>query len=64
MCIHLNLMIFTKIIRGFISAKQALSGVDMNEETVNMQMFIQYYQANAQILQTATTMFDSLLSIK
>jgi flagellar hook-associated protein 1 len=27
-------------------------------------MFIQYYQANAQILQTATTMFDSLLSIK
>ncbi|WP_277950791.1 MULTISPECIES: flagellar basal body rod C-terminal domain-containing protein, partial [unclassified Enterobacter] len=43
---------------------QALSGVDMNEETVNMQMFIQYYQANAQILQTATTMFDSLLSIK
>nr|WP_265349449.1 flagellar basal body rod C-terminal domain-containing protein [Enterobacter hormaechei] len=45
-------------------AKQALSGVDMNEETVNMQMFIQYYQANAQILQTATTMFDSLLSIK
>lgn len=44
--------------------KQALSGVDMNEETVNMNMFLQYYQANAQILQTATTLFDTLLTIK
>ncbi len=26
MCIHLNLMIFTKIIRGFISTKHALAG--------------------------------------
>lgn len=46
------------------NVKQALSGVDMNEETVNMQMYMQYYQANAQILQTANTLFDSLLSIK
>lgn len=44
--------------------KQALSGVDANEETVNMQMFMQYYQANAQILETANTMFDALLSIR
>ncbi|UVC29969.1 flagellar hook-associated protein FlgK [Pantoea sp. SOD02] len=44
--------------------KQALTGVDMNEETVNMNMFLQYYQANAQILQTATTLFDTLLTIK
>jgi len=44
--------------------KQALSGVDMNEETVNMQMFLQYYQANAQLLQTATSLFDTLLSIR
>lgn len=44
--------------------KQSLTGVDMNEETVNMNMFLQYYQANAQILQTATTLFDTLLTIK
>ena len=44
--------------------KQALSGVDMNEETINMSMFMQYYQANAQMLQTANTLFDSLLAIK
>lgn len=46
------------------NTKQSLSGVDMNEEMVNMQMFMQYYQANSQILQTATTLFDTLLSIK
>lgn len=46
------------------NTKQALSGVDMNEEMVNMQMFMQYYQANSQILQTATTLFDTLLTIK
>lgn len=46
------------------NTKQALSGVDMNEEMVNMQMFMQYYQANSQILQTATTLFDTLLTIR
>ncbi len=46
------------------NTKQSLSGVDMNEEMVNMNMFMQYYQANSQILQTATTLFDTLLSIK
>lgn len=31
MCIHLNLMIFTKIIRGFISAKpEYLIGADVS----------------------------------
>ncbi|MDQ1213489.1 flagellar hook-associated protein FlgK [Pantoea anthophila] len=44
--------------------QQAVSGVDMNEEYVNMQMYTQYYQANSQVLQTATTLFDTILSIK
>lgn len=44
--------------------KQALSGVDMNEESINMTMFLQYYQANTQMLQTANTLFDSLLAIR
>lgn len=46
------------------NTQQSLSGVDMNEEMVNMQMFMQYYQANSQILKTATTLFDTLLAIK
>ena len=44
--------------------QQAVSGVDLNEEFINMQMFTQYYQANAQVLQTATTVFDTLLAIR
>lgn len=44
--------------------KQAVSGVDMNEEFINLAMFTQYYQANAQVLQTAVTIFDTILSIR
>jgi flagellar hook-associated protein 1 len=46
------------------NTKQALAGVDMHEENVNLAMFYQYYQANSQILQTATSLFDTLLSIR
>ncbi|HHA1293093.1 flagellar hook-associated protein FlgK [Enterobacter ludwigii] len=44
--------------------KQALSGVSMDEEKINLDMFMQYYRANAQLLQTANNMFDSLLAIR
>lgn len=44
--------------------KQALSGVNMDEEYINLDMFKQYYNANAQLLRTATDMFDALLSIR
>ncbi len=29
-----------------------------------MQMYSQYYQANSQVLQTATTLLDTILNIK
>ncbi|RPE04636.1 flagellar hook-associated protein FlgK [Candidatus Pantoea deserta] len=44
--------------------QQSVSGVDINEEYINLQMYTQYYQANSQVLQTATTLFDTILSIK
>ncbi len=44
--------------------QQSVSGVDPNEEFVKMNMFTQYYQANAQVLQTAITIFDTLLSVR
>ena len=44
--------------------KQRLSGVDMNEESINLTMYQQYYQANVQVLQTANTLFDTLLTLK
>lgn len=44
--------------------KQQIAGVDMNEESIKLTMFQQYYMANTQIVQTANAMFDALLSLK
>lgn len=54
----------TKVLEAALYQQQSISGVDMNEEYMNLQMYTQYYQANAQVLQTATTLFDALLSIR
>ena len=35
----------------------------MDEETVNLLKFQQLYQANAKVIQTASTIIDTLLSI-
>ncbi|EPZ8122879.1 flagellar hook-associated protein FlgK [Yersinia enterocolitica] len=53
-----------KVLEAVALQHQAVSGVDLNEEYMNLQLFTQYYQANAQVLQTATTLFDTLLSIR
>ncbi|MHC9003443.1 flagellar hook-associated protein FlgK [Enterobacter adelaidei] len=44
--------------------KQSISGVNMENEKINLDMFLGYYRANTQLLQTATDMFDALLSIR
>lgn len=44
--------------------KQSISGVNMDNERINLDMFMSYYRANTQLLQTATDMFDALLSIR
>ncbi|CAG2145579.1 flagellar hook-associated protein FlgK [Cupriavidus plantarum] len=45
------------------TAQQSISGVNMDEETVNMLQFQQLYQANARVIQTASQIFDTLISI-
>ncbi len=44
--------------------QQSVAGVDLQQEMINLQMFNQYYQANAQVLQTAVDIFDTLLSLR
>ncbi|KLP57597.1 flagellar hook protein [Enterobacter genomosp. O] len=51
-------------LRTKYDTKQALSGVNMDEERINLDMFGQYYRASAQLLKTATDMFDALLAIR
>ena len=45
-------------------AQQAASGVNLDEEAANLLRYQQSYQAAAQIIKTANTIFDTLLSLK
>jgi flagellar hook-associated protein 1 FlgK len=45
------------------TAQQSVSGVNMDEETVSMLKFQQLYQANARVIQTASTLFDTIIGI-
>jgi len=46
------------------SVQQSVSGVNQDEETANLLMFQQMYQANAKVIQTASAMFDAILAIR
>jgi flagellar hook-associated protein 1 FlgK len=45
-----------------LGAQQSVSGVNMDEEAANLIRFQQAYQASAQVINTATAIFNSLLS--
>jgi flagellar hook-associated protein 1 FlgK len=45
------------------TAQQSVSGVNQDEETANLLMYQQMYQANAKVIQTASTLFDTVLGI-
>ncbi len=47
-----------------IEARDAIAGVSLDEEAANLIRFQQAYQANARVMQTATTLFDALLAIR
>ncbi|WP_074013125.1 flagellar hook-associated protein FlgK [Candidatus Sodalis sp. SoCistrobi] len=42
--------------------QQSISGVNLDEEYVDLQRYQQYYQANSRVMTTAGTIFDALLS--
>lgn len=44
-------------------ALEAQAGVDLDQEAVNLTLFQQAYQANGRIMQVASDIFDSILSI-
>jgi len=46
------------------ASQQSISGVNQDEETANLLMFQQMYQANAKVIQTASTIFDAILGIR
>jgi flagellar hook-associated protein 1 len=45
-----------------LAARDSVSGVNLDEEAANMLRYQQAYQAAAQVIRVASTLFDSLLS--
>lgn len=52
------------VVKQLTQQQQSVSGVNLDEEYGNLMRFQQYYQANAQVIQTATTLFSALLNIR
>ncbi|TAN27718.1 MAG: flagellar hook-associated protein FlgK [Castellaniella sp.] len=46
------------------AAQQAVSGVNLDEEYINLQQYQEQYQAAARLISTASTLFDTLLSLR
>ncbi|PLV62067.1 flagellar hook-associated protein FlgK [Erwinia sp. B116] len=52
----------TNVVTQLSNQQQSVSGVNLDEEYGNLTRYQQYYMANAQVLQTASSIFDALLS--
>lgn len=46
------------------ATQQSISGVNQDEETANLLMFQQMYQANAKVIQAASDMFAAIIGIR
>jgi len=53
-----------KLVTQLTNRQQSISGVNLDEEYGNLQRFQQYYMANAQIMQTASAIFNALIGIR
>ncbi|KNC09031.1 flagellar hook protein FlgK [Klebsiella sp. RIT-PI-d] len=54
----------TNVVTQLSNQQQSISGVNLDEEYGNLQRFQQYYLANAQVMKTASTLFDALLNMR
>ncbi len=53
----------TKLLEQATAAQQTVSGVNLDEEAANLLRYQQAYQAAGKVMQIASTLFDTLLSI-
>jgi flagellar hook-associated protein 1 FlgK len=53
----------TALVTQITSAQQSVSGVNLNEEAANLLQYQQLYQANSKVIQTAQTLFQTLIGI-
>ncbi|WP_126286562.1 flagellar hook-associated protein FlgK [Burkholderia stagnalis] len=53
----------TALVGQITKAQQGVSGVNQNEEAANLMQYQQLYQANAKVIQTASTLFQTVLGL-
>jgi flagellar hook-associated protein 1 FlgK len=53
----------TTLVSQITSAQQSVSGVNLNEEAANLLQYQEAYQANSKVIQTAQTLFQTLIGI-
>lgn len=53
-----------KVVAQLNTQQQSLSGVNLDKEYADLMRYQQYYLASAQVLRTATMLFDTLLNIR
>ncbi len=51
------------VVNQLTDRQQSVSGVNLDEEYANLTKYQQFYTANAQVLQTANTIFNALIGI-
>ena len=51
------------LVTQITTAQQSVSGVNINEEAANLLQYQQAYQANSKVIQTADTLFQTILGI-
>lgn len=52
------------LVQQTFAAQQAYSGVNLNEEYVNLQRYQEQFQAASRLIDVSSTLFDTLLSLK
>jgi flagellar hook-associated protein 1 FlgK len=57
-----NLTTQTSLYNQAMSAQQSVSGVNLDEEAASLVQYQQAYQASAQVISTAQTIFTSLIT--
>lgn len=59
---ELNMLAQNRVLDQAISTREAVSGVNLDEEAANLIRFQQAYQAAAQMISVANSLFDTLLN--
>ncbi len=62
--VKVNLSAQTSLTEQIKAMQQSVSGVNLDEEAANLIRYQQYYQANARVIDTATTIIDTLLGLR